>query len=252
MRQGETAASTGDVGRPGRREAMVLPESCGVPAVDVPRQLNIAAEYVDGAVTGGHGERIAYLHGEERISFSELQRRVNQAGNALAALGVGRGQRVAVLLPNRPEFMIAFFAAAKIGAVPIAMSFAITPDEHVLLLADSRASAIVTIDALWKPLRERLSKFRALHHVLLVGPGEARVGDHDFARLANGASAELRAAPTSADEVAFWLHTSGSTGTLKWAMHLQRDMLYSERLRRCPRSMVSPASVSAREADRSC
>jgi benzoate-CoA ligase len=243
MRQGETAASIGDLGRPGRKEATVLPGAYGAPAVDVPWQLNIAAEYVDGAVAGGHGERIAYLHGEERVSFSELQRRVNQAGNALAALGVGRGQRVAVLLPNRPEFVIAFFAAAKIGAVPIAMSFAVTPDEQVLLLADSGASAIVTTDALWKPLRERLSEFRSLHHVLLVGLGEARAGEHDFARLANRASAELRAAPTGADEVAFWLHTSGSTGTPKWAMHLQRATLYSERLYAAPFVGLSPGDV---------
>lgn len=56
--------------------------------VSVPRQLNVAVEYVNGAVHAGHGERPAYLYEGGSITFEELRKRVNRAGNALAALGV--------------------------------------------------------------------------------------------------------------------------------------------------------------------
>ena len=213
------------------------------PHVEVPSALNIAAEYVDGAVSAGHGERTAYIHGGQRITYADLQGRVNRAGNVLAALGVEIEQRVAVLLPNRPEFVTSFFGAAKIGAVPAAISFAVTHQEHVSLLADSRASAIITTAALWGPLRERRREFPYLRHVLIVGGGELRPGELDFAALAEAASAHLPAADTGAEDAAFWLHTSGSTGTPKWAVHLQRDMLYSERLYAAPFVELRPGDV---------
>src|SRR5262245_20684385 len=125
------------------------------PQVSVPSELNVAVEYVDGAVAAGHGTRPAYVSDTERVTFAELQGRVNQVGNALAALGVEIEQRVAILLPNRPEFVTSFFGAIKIGAVPVAISFAVTPDEQSFLLADSRARAIVTTAAYWAPLRDR-------------------------------------------------------------------------------------------------
>src|SRR5215470_12573495 len=123
--------------------------------VDVPSMLNVAVEYVDGAVAAGHGERAAYIGAAGRVSFADLQRRVNQVGNALAGLGVEIEQRVALLLPNLPEFVTSFFGAIKIGAVPTPISFAVTPEEQSFLLADSRARAIVTTPAFWTPLRER-------------------------------------------------------------------------------------------------
>ena len=211
--------------------------------LQVPRQLNITAEYVDGAVAAGHGDRFAYIHDGERISFGVLQERVNRVGNALATLDIEIEQRVALLLPNRPEFIMSFFGAAKIGAVPIAMSFAVTVDEHAFLLADSGARAIITTAALWGALRDRRREFPDLRHVLIVGSGELKAGEHDFAALVAAAPAQLVAASTFADDAAFWLHTSGSTGMPKWAMHLQRDMLYSERLYAAPFVGLRPGDV---------
>jgi len=193
------------------------------------RALNVAVEYVDGAVSAGHAERPAYLFEGATLTFEDLRTRVNQAANALAGLGVQRGERVAILLPNRPEFVASFFGAIKLGAVPAAMSFAVTPKEHAFLLADSGARAMVTTPDLWLPLRARRHEFPDLRQILIVGGWESAAGEHDFAALTGAAPDRLEAAPTSGDDPAFWLHTSGSTGTPKWAVHLQRNMLYSER-----------------------
>ena len=204
------------------------------PAVEVPRVLNVAAEYVDGALAAGHGHRVAYIHEGRRLTYTEVHERVNRVGNALAGLGVEIEQRVAMLLPNWPEFATTFFGAIKIGAVPTPMSYAVTAQEQAFLLADSRARAIVTTAAFWEPLRARRAEWPFLRDVLIVGGGALAPGERDFDALVNSASGTLAAAPTSADDVAVWLHTSGSTGTPKWAIHLQRDMLYSEQLYAAP------------------
>jgi benzoate-CoA ligase family protein len=213
------------------------------PPVEVPGMLNVAVEYVDGAVAAGHGDRLAYISEGEQLTFAALQTQVNQVGNALAALGVEMEQRVALLLPNCPEFVTAFFGAIKIGAVPTPISFAVTPQEQAFLLADSRARAIITTAAFWGPLRARRAEFPFLRHVLLVGRGEVQRGEHDFTAVVDAASPHLEATPTSSEDVAFWLHTSGSTGAPKWAVHLQRDMLYSERLYAAPFVALRPGDV---------
>jgi benzoate-CoA ligase family protein len=204
------------------------------PAVDVPRQLNVAVEYVDGAIAAGHSSRTAYICEGDRLTFADVQQRVNRVGNALASLGVEMEHRVALLLPNRPEFVAAFFGAIKVGAVPAPLSFAVTPGEQAFLLADSRARAIVAAAPFWDPLRARRGEFPLLRHVILTGGGDRRPDEHDFDALVEAASPRLEAAPTTADDIGFWLHTSGSTGTPKWAMHRQSDMLFSERLYAAP------------------
>src|SRR5262249_31349761 len=156
-----------------------MPDTSAYPTVDVPAELNVAQHYVDGAVADGHGERIALIHEDATVTYAQLQAEVNRAGNALAGLGIEMEQRVVILLPNLPEFVASFFGAIKLGAVPAALSFAVTANEHALLLADSRARAIVTTNALWEPLRSRRSDFPFLRHVIIVGPG-AREEEHDF------------------------------------------------------------------------
>src|SRR5262249_459302 len=242
-RQGAAACGQALEARAGRAPALHVTMADTSPQVDVPSTLNVAVEYVDGAVAAGHGDRAAYIHGSRRVTFAELQRKVNQVGNALATLGVEIEQRVAILLPNLPEFATAFFGAIKIGAVPSAISFAVTPDEQSFLLADSRARAIITTAAFWAPLRDRRGEFPFLRYVLLVGDGASQAGEHEFGKLVDRASIQLVAAPTGPEDAAFWLHTSGSTGTPKWAVHLQRDMLYSERLYAAPFVDLRPGDV---------
>jgi benzoate-CoA ligase len=212
------------------------------PSVAVPRSLNLATEYVDKPVAEGHGARVAYVHAGGQMSYAELQARVNQAGNVLAGLGVRMEERVALLLPNLPEFVAAFFGAIKIGAVATPLSTAVPVAEQAFLLADSRARVLVASAPLWAALRGQRTQFPLLRHVLIVD-GEPEKGEEDFVRLLDGASGELDAAPTTCDDVAFWLHTSGSTGTPKWAVHLQRNPLYAEQLYARPIIDLRPDDV---------
>lgn len=199
------------------------------PTFDLPEQYNAGAAFLDAPLTAGWGERIAIRAPEEAVTYAQLAERANRVGNALRALGVEMEQRVAVLLFDSPAFAATFFGAIKIGAVPIPLNTQMRPQDYEYMLDDSRAPVLVVEAAIWPqlaPLRRRLPFLR---HVVLVN-GESlsdprlAQGTVDFATMLAGASAHLDAAPTSRDDAAFWLYSSGSTGFPKGCVHLQHDM----------------------------
>jgi benzoate-CoA ligase family protein len=212
------------------------------PAVHVPSALNVAREFID-LPAERYGDALAYVCDDRRVSFTQLRALVNRMGNALAGFGVEMEQRVGILLPNVPEFVAAFFGAIKIGAVPIAISTVVAPDEQAFLLADSRARALIVAAPLWQSLRERRADFPFLRHLLVLGGCDRRADEHDLGVSLAAQQDDLQPAPTTCDDVAFWLHTSGSTGTPKWAVHLQRNMLYAEQVYARPFVGLRPGDV---------
>lgn len=192
-------------------------------AGEYPDRLNAAAELLDAQVAQGRGERAAILCGDRALSYRELLEQVNRFGNALAALGVRREERVAMLLPDVPEFPIAFFGAMKAGAVAVPMNTLLTPKDYEYLLNDSRARALVVHAGLLDRIAPIRGELRHLHHVLVAG-GKAE-GAEELGRLLADASPALEPADTSKDDAAFWLYSSGTTGSPKGAIHLHHDML---------------------------
>jgi len=146
---------------------------------------------------------------------------VNRAGNALRDLGVCPGERVLLVLEDSPDFVSAFLGAIKIGAVAVPVSTRLTPRDYEYVARDSAARVAVVNAGL---AAEGLRAPR-LEHVVATGPGAAPGPSPTFAELLERASSELSAAETEATSPAFWLYTSGTTGTPLAAVHRQRDML---------------------------
>jgi benzoate-CoA ligase family protein len=207
-----------------------------------PHVLNISRTYIDEAAER-YQDAPAYIAGDETVSYRALAEQVGRTGQVLSDLGVEMEQRVGLLLLNQIEFVTAFFGAARIGAVPTPISTAVTVDEQVFLLADSRARALVVNAALWDRIRERRSELPWLRHVVIVDGEPQAPGEIAFQDAFSAAIGIAPDAPTGPDDVAFWLHTSGSTGTPKWATHIHRNMDFAERHYAAPVIGLTPNDV---------
>src|SRR5262249_44065185 len=133
-------------------------------------------------------------------------------------------QRVMLLLPDSPEFAAAYFGTMKIGAVAVPTSTALRSGDYEYFLQESRARVLIVHAALLPEVEPILDRSRYLRHVIVCGD---QTGSHRSWRTWLEDSADtLDPAPTSADDVAFWLWTSGSTGRPKAAVHLHRDWAF--------------------------
>ena len=192
----------------------------------LPDQFNAATYFVDRHIQEGRGEKIAIEAGDSRVSYRQLGESVNRFGNTLRQLGVRIEERVFLLLLDTPEFAISFFGAIKIGAVPVPVNTLLKRSDYQYILNNSRARVAVVSESLY-PQLEGWEKLRYLEHVIVAGDAPTRVekDTHRFSDLIEQSSAQLEAEPTSKDDAAFWLYSSGSTGFPKACVHLQHDMV---------------------------
>ena len=192
-------------------------------AIEVPREYNAALELVDANLARGRGEKVAFIDESGRYTYRELAKRVNRAGNALRALGAGMETRVLMCMADGIDFPAVFFGAIKAGCVPIPVNTLLTPSDYGNLLRDSRARFAVVSETALDRFEPALAEQPHLDRVVVAGSdahGHPRLED-----LLEAAPDSLDAAPTTCDDVAFWLYTSGSTGTPKGSMHLHRHLI---------------------------
>ncbi|MBI3457949.1 MAG: benzoate-CoA ligase family protein [Candidatus Rokubacteria bacterium] len=179
---------------------------------------------VDRHLAEGRGARPAILTPDRTISYAELAAGVARAAGLLERLGVQREQRVALLLPDSPEFAYVFFGAMKAGMVPVPLSTLGTPGDVDYALRDSRAAALVTHASLYDRIEPVWRAVPALRHCLVAGA--APPGTLPFDRAHAAGPDAFDAAPTHRDDMAYWLYSSGTTGRPKAVIHLHHDMLF--------------------------
>jgi benzoate-CoA ligase family protein len=205
-----------------------LPGEYGRYVIDLPQLFNVATYFVDRNIREGSGESVAIECAPDRVTYRELFERTNRAGNALRNLGVRPGERVLLLLLDSPEFLYCFFGAIKIGAVAIPVNTQAKPHDYEYMLNDSHAQIAIVSASLLPQLqaipRQSLSHLREL---ILVGDNSNATNHPCLSDLMQSASPELTPAPTTKDDPAFWLYSSGSTGVPKGCVHLHHDMVVS-------------------------
>ncbi|MEO8449717.1 MAG: benzoate-CoA ligase family protein [Gemmatimonadota bacterium] len=182
---------------------------------------NAAVDLVDRNVDEGRGSRTAFIDPSGRLTYAELKERTDRFANGLRGLGVGREQRVVLILLDTIDFPVAFWGAVKAGAVAVPLNTLLTTDQWRYQIDDSRAVAVVVSAGLMDRAARMLDEIRETRPVhLIVAGGRARPGTLDLAEVEAAADPETIPAPTHPDETAFWLYTSGSTGRPKAARHL--------------------------------
>ncbi len=199
---------------------------------NVPAVFNAASYFVDRNVERGRGGTTAIEAGNRILSYEDVRLLVNRCGNVLRELGVRIEDRVTLVLPDSPEFVAAFFGAIKVGAVAVPTNTSLRPADYAYMLDDSRAGVLLTATSLWPSIEPIASDATWLHTVALVDDATAGLPDAggkrvvDLTQVMSAASSELDAAPTSRDDAAFWLYSSGTTGFPKGTIHLQHDMVF--------------------------
>ncbi|TFV77677.1 benzoate-CoA ligase family protein [Blastococcus sp. CT_GayMR19] len=184
-------------------------------AVATPERRAITAIGLDGSV--------------RTLSYGQLEEEIRRFAAGLIASGVRPEERLILCMGDAPELLTAFLAGLRIGAVPVPVSTMLKPKDIAVLARDSRAR-LVALSSEFGELAPAVGGLPGLADVVLLtdGSGSAlpevegtRVRDWDSFVTAGADFVEQTAAPypTVADSPAFWLYTSGTTGTPKGAMH---------------------------------
>ncbi|MGB7443420.1 MAG: benzoate-CoA ligase family protein [Coleofasciculaceae cyanobacterium] len=183
----------------------------------LPSIFNVANYFLENNLVRGYGERIAFYYQEKTYTYDQVNSLVKRMASLLSNLGLEQENRIAILLPDSPDFVFNFWGAIWLGAVPVPINTASSVEEIQYILQDCRAKVLVTNQEWHKKLAPIQSNH--LQNVLLVD------GEKPLLSLLNQHDEQLPWAKTSRDEPAFWLYTSGSTGKPKGVIHLHQSMV---------------------------
>jgi len=188
-----------------------------------PERFNIGTAACDRHADGGGRLALIYEAPDGsivRFTFDDLKRLSNKCANALSALGIRAGDRVGVLLPQRPETAIAHLAIYKLGAVALPLFTQFGPDALEHRLTDSGATALITDGENLPKLSADLPELATI----LVTDGDSAGNPLFWSTLERG-SDEFSPLATGIDDAALVIYTSGTTGRPKGALHAARVLL---------------------------
>ncbi len=181
-------------------------------------QLFNACEYLlDQRLAAGDGPRTALTGSAGDLSYAALHDQVCRTAASLREIGLQPEQRVLMLMADSPQFAVVYLAALRMGAVPVPVSTMLHADGVAELLRDSRARFLAVTPEVAGTAVVAAAAAPELAGLLADGDPGGPVPVHPVSGLAAGADAAVY--PTTADSPAFWLYTSGTTGTAKAAMH---------------------------------
>jgi 4-hydroxybenzoate-CoA ligase len=192
------------------------------------RDYNAAVDFVDRNVAEGRGDKTACIDPARNITYGELRDAAARIGPILARLGIEPENRIAMVLLDTVDFPILFWGAIRAGIIPVLLNTRLTADQYRYLLEDSRAKAVFVSTALLPAVQEAAKDVPTLKAVVVVGGGPDSVPRLERLLAAeNEGSAPAR---TCADEVAYWLYSSGTTGMPKGVMHVHSTPMTMARL----------------------
>jgi len=198
------------------------------PVGGVPRDYNFAADILERNLKAGRANRPAYIDERGVLTYGQLAERVARFADVLHTLGVKREERVLLALLDTIDWPTAFLGCLKAGVIAVPVNTLMTEDDYGYMLSDSRAKALVVSEALYPKFEKLVGAAVDLEHVIVSGANAH--GHKRFEDLLTAAKPDPATAPTTSDDMAFWLYTSGSTGKPKGAVHVHANLRLTDDL----------------------
>jgi benzoate-CoA ligase family protein len=196
----------------------------------IPQAYNASCILFDN-LANGRGDRPALIGPAGTRSYAELCADASRWGHGFHSLGLERGDRILMFMDDTPAYPATFFGAVRAGFVPLLINTLTPPDLLQFYLSDSGATVAVADAEFCCRFDQTACKDTPLRTLIAVN---GAAGEHAAPNTIVAETwlpdfpAELAAADTDRNEMAFWMYSSGSTGRPKGIVHLQHDMAYSE------------------------
>jgi benzoate-CoA ligase len=189
--------------------------------MDLPREYNAAVDLVGRNLAAGRGAKTAFIDDAGSCTYAELAERVDRAANALLSLHIRREDRIAIAMLDTIDWPVLFLGAIKAGIVPVALNTLLTPADYEYQLRDSRSRAVFISEPLLKSFESIRRNCPDLQHLITTG---------QLKDLLQKEKPKADAAPTTRDDICFWLYSSGSTGAPKGTVHLHSHLILTAEL----------------------
>ena len=176
--------------------------------------------------------KAAFVDDAGALTYGELEHRVRRLAAGLRSLGLRREERVLLLMQDCNDWPVSFLGSLYAGLVPVAVNTLLTADDYAYMLENSRAQAVLVSGALLPALTAALTRSdHEVHKVIVSRPvAPLHPAEVEFEAFLAAHEPASRAAPTGADDPAFWLYSSGSTGRPKGTVHSHANPYWTAEL----------------------
>jgi len=171
-----------------------------------------------------YASKAAIIMGEQRVSYAELDEAANKVANTLIKMGVNKGDRVAIGLPNNPEFVTTYFGAIKAGGIPVPLDIRLKIEELASLLNNCKPWVLVTDSSVMEPLLAALNRFDFIKHVVDAAavPKSTFPSYQEIMASSSARRVDIELAP---DDIATISYAGGPTSHPQGAMLSHRNLV---------------------------
>lgn len=196
-------------------------------------------------VAAHDGERTAIVFQEHRLDYAHLNGMIERAANGLAARGIGPGDRVGLMVPNIPQFVVAYYAIARLGAVTIPLNLLYKAGEAGYILADSEAKAFIVHEAFYAHVAAGIAEAPTVAHTIFIGQNATPDGTVAWDSLLDGTIPQRQPVAVAPDDLAVICYTSGTTGKPKGALLTHRNFMANcDQINRLEKFRVGPDDIT--------